>query len=515
MDSRDDEMAKATHKPLPVESDNGNIEYKRRLDEKNCRGFEKLRSQMLYRMDEGLTLTGSPDAIYYLGIEDDGTISGLKLEELQPTLTLFLKLVDVCYAMVILKRIFITEYGDYVNLVVRKSADIQLFNEVRIALVGPPDAGKTTLLGTITSGESDNGDGSARSSIFRYDHEMEEGVTSSIKHEIIGFKDGQIINYSTGFMYGAEDIACNSDKLISFVDLPGELKYNKTMIFGLLATKPDYIFLLWNQEVDSYQSYLDICQRLEIPIIMVETKSDIYQPIDKDMVHYIDNESDITTMFDQGKIPCIRISNVDLDLKIIHSVLNYLEIISAFNNDIQDEMDGTEFVINDIFDIPDVGIVVNGILNSGSIKMGDKLMIGPYQNSFSDIEITSIHKKQVPSKKVYPGESATLMIHYDVKKIKPSKHQMILSDDLVGNVVNQFYVKVNNGQLRELEEGHNVPMFVRNVYDPITVDDKEEYADYYLLSVKFDDHRVNYLDDGEKCVFRLGADFIIGIISLN
>ena len=61
------------------------------------------------------------------------------------------------------------------------------FIDLRMAVLGNVDAGKSTLLGVLTHGEHDNGRGRARLNLFRHLHEIQSGRTSSISHEIIGF----------------------------------------------------------------------------------------------------------------------------------------------------------------------------------------------------------------------------------------------------------------------------------------------------------------------------------------
>lgn len=61
------------------------------------------------------------------------------------------------------------------------------FLEIRVAVVGNVDAGKSTLLGVLTHGELDNGRGHARQRLFRHKHEMESGRTSSVGNDILGF----------------------------------------------------------------------------------------------------------------------------------------------------------------------------------------------------------------------------------------------------------------------------------------------------------------------------------------
>lgn len=72
-------------------------------------------------------------------------------------------------------------------MLVRKVPDDQNNIEIRVAVLGNADAGKSTLLGVLTQGNLDNGRGRARLNMFRHLHEIQSGRTSSISHEILGF----------------------------------------------------------------------------------------------------------------------------------------------------------------------------------------------------------------------------------------------------------------------------------------------------------------------------------------
>lgn len=75
----------------------------------------------------------------------------------------------------------------YTNGACAQVPDDQHSIEVRVAVVGSVDAGKSTLLGVLTQGQLDNGRGRARLNMFRHLHEVQSGRTSSISHEILGF----------------------------------------------------------------------------------------------------------------------------------------------------------------------------------------------------------------------------------------------------------------------------------------------------------------------------------------
>lgn len=59
--------------------------------------------------------------------------------------------------------------------------------EVRVAVVGNVDAGKSTTLGVLTRGGLDDGRGKARVALFRHPHEVETGRTSSVGGEASTF----------------------------------------------------------------------------------------------------------------------------------------------------------------------------------------------------------------------------------------------------------------------------------------------------------------------------------------
>lgn len=62
-------------------------------------------------------------------------------------------------------------------------------NDIRIAVIGNVDSGKSTLVGVLTKGIMDDGRGSARTKVFNFSHEANNGRTSSIAQEIMGFND--------------------------------------------------------------------------------------------------------------------------------------------------------------------------------------------------------------------------------------------------------------------------------------------------------------------------------------
>lgn len=124
------------------------------------------------------------------------------------------------------------------------------FIEVRVAVVGNVDSGKSTLLGVLTHCVLDDGRGVARMKLFRHKHEIETGRTSSVGNDIMGFDPvGNVVNelHANGPKnLDWESICKLSSKVLTFIDLAGHEKYLKTTVFGMTGSAPDFCMLMVN-----------------------------------------------------------------------------------------------------------------------------------------------------------------------------------------------------------------------------------------------------------------------------
>lgn len=198
---------------FPPEPTVGKIEYKLRLTaEEGSERFEELVTQLNWRMRECTSeeecaefddLSQYRDAIYRLGVSDDGQVPGLSDAELAESLSVLKAMAARIPATVtIISRKAGIHPGNRsaITALVRASQS-SLFvlgggDEIRICTVGNVDSGKSTLLGLLTQGLQDDGRGRARSAVFRHRHEMETGRTSCIATTTLGFdQTGQVVNY--------------------------------------------------------------------------------------------------------------------------------------------------------------------------------------------------------------------------------------------------------------------------------------------------------------------------------
>ena len=108
---------------LKPEEEEGNIEYKR-LISNNINRLEALASQMKWRLTEG-----NGEYYYYIGIEDNGSISKLSRISLLKSLRNLRKVVDIINSEII--KVEMMQYEKYEYLIVKIKKD---FNSIYLFL---------------------------------------------------------------------------------------------------------------------------------------------------------------------------------------------------------------------------------------------------------------------------------------------------------------------------------------------------------------------------------------------
>ncbi len=489
---------------LPAEIEEGNVEYKRVVDCNDSKRAVKLKSQLLWRLSEGKRKNNNYEAIYYVGIEDDGSISGLAIDELNNSIVKLNNLAVACKSEIASTSYVYSQYGVYAKILVRKIQIPDIKDDTKVGFLGCSESGKTTLVGVLTHDKVDNGNGSARSNIFRYSHEFENGQTSCIKQEIIGFSNSTLINYNSNFLSSWEYIVQKSDRIVSLIDMPGCNKYLSTTLFGIMAYRPDYIFIVVSpQDLDSIASsqdvemYVKLCNDLNIQFTIILSKVDM---IANNVSEYLEKIQKLANNI-------LAVSSVTGEnIATLKSLLSKLQSKQIL---IDDNPESVEFLINDSIFVPDVGVVVGGILKSGSIKTGDQLLLGPYNySSVHSAKIVSIHKRQMPCTILYPGEIGSFIIKHDTNlKINKYKYMMLISKQLLCNFVNEFKIVLDNNDIsKSIKVGTELVIFVGNVTETVTVKDitKNEHT------VVFKDDSINYINNDDYVIFRYQSNILVG-----
>jgi len=315
------------------------------------------------------------------------------------------------------------------------------FCEVRIAVVGNVDAGKSTLLGVLTHNCLDNGRGHARQKLFRHKHEIETGRTSSVGNEILGFdSNGQVVNTpSHGSSLDWTDICNKSSKVLTFVDLAGHEKYLKTTVFGLTGHLPDFCLIVVGSNagmIGMAKEHLGLALALNLPVMCVVTKIDMTPPnVMKETLSVLgkllrsSGVRKLPLLVQEHKHAVIAAQNFCSErvapiFRVSSVTGEGLDNLKTFFNLLQPRIptgkinDRAEFTVDDVFSVPGVGTVVSGTLVSGKVKAGDTMLMGPdSMGKFEQVHIKSIHRKRLPVQEVVAGQAAA----FALKKIKKNQ----------------------------------------------------------------------------------------------
>ena len=328
---------------------------------------------------------------------------------------------------------------------------------MKIAVIGNVDSGKSTLVGVLTKGELDDGRGATRLKVFNYAHEVENGRTSSIAHEIMGFfKDGRQVvpkRYNPNKNKYWSKITSKADKLLTFIDLCGHEKYLKTTMFGLIGLIPDYSMIIVGANMGVSRmtvEHINISLALRIPFFVVITKIDICPKniFDETMTKLLkllkskafNRKPFVYKSLSQEKAeeeikfcaknlksnsicPVFIVSNVTgAGLGILKMFLSLLKDRSKQNKLIKKPSDPVIFDIHENFLVSGSGLVISGILKSGTIKIGSELLLGPDKEKlFKKIIVKGIHCMRRPVPEAVAGNFCCLNIRSTNKKDEVSR----------------------------------------------------------------------------------------------
>ncbi|XP_043516375.1 GTP-binding protein 1 isoform X1 [Frieseomelitta varia] len=393
---------------------------------------------LLRRLRERIQDGGS-ETIFDIGIGEDGSEDGLKEDEYEASVATLQSLAATLEADCVLLRQSKVDQGLIGQYLVRRRLDRQDFLEIRVAVVGNVDAGKSTLLGVLTHGELDNGRGLARQKLFRHKHEAETGRTSSVGNDILGFDSvGNVVNKPEHGSLDWVKICEKSSKVITFIDLAGHERYLKTTVFGMTGHAPDFGMLMVGANagiVGMTKEHLGLALALSVPVFVVVTKIDMCPPniLQENLRLLIrilkspgcrkvpvtvktadDVVVSATNFVSERLCPIFQVSNVTGEnLNLLKMFLNLLTARMISHED-----EPAEFQIDDTYSVPGVGTVVSGTTLKGVIKLNDILLLGPDPlGRFIPIAVKSIHRKRMPVREVRGGQTAS----FALKKIKRSQ----------------------------------------------------------------------------------------------
>lgn len=446
------------------EKQEGNVEYKLKIVDKDNTRIEELTTQLRYRMNEGIQ-----ECKYIIGVNDDGSIEGITNKEYEKTMENLKIMCDknnYCISNIVSRKI--NKNLCIYEILIREKNNTSYIN-LKVCMCGSVDSGKSSTLSVLVNGIKDNGRGLARDKICNYIHEIKFGRTSSISHQILGFDySGNITNYSDEKInkLSWNEIVNKSKKIVSFYDLCGHEKYLKTTITGLSTHKPDISMIIVSANSGKISNitreHIYICIVLKIPFIFVITKMDIIEkrrevynetiqsihnflkiPGIRKLALNIKNDDDVSMaadkIYSEGLTPIFEISNVSGSG--IQNLTKFYNLLSPrlIDNTKKDIL----LYIDSIFNVKGVGLVVGGNLISGTLEVGNYIHIGPFSdNNYKKVQIKSIHCKRVSLEKV-DYKSYVCMNFKGIDKKYIRKGQVCLSPNISPKSYNKFTAKIH------------------------------------------------------------------------
>jgi GTPase len=378
----------------------------------------------------------------------------------------------------------------------------------------------SSLLGCLVGGKNDDGRGSSRLSVFNFQHEVSSGRTSSIAQHILGFDShGKITNYCKIGKKSWPDIVKTSSKVISFFDLAGHKKYLKTTILGMTSSSPDVSLIVvgGNMGINNMtREHLFLCLSLAIPFVFVITKIDICkdrQKILKETIQKvnqliklpgirrvpfkINSENDVITaaknIHSLSIVPIFHISNVTGEG--IDNIKQFFNLIKQRPENIKiSSTKDVEFHVESTFYVPGVGTVVGGQLLSGSIKTGDKLMLGPNDSKYVQVHVRSIHCKRVLVQEVSSGCYVCLALK-KIERKNIRRGNVILSMKSNAIAIQEFTVNV------QIMKSHSTTIKIG--YEPVVhINNIRQTAKIIEINNKI--HARPKKINNEDCILRTG-----------
>lgn len=510
-----------------------NIEFKENLEMeyhlKKDR-IQRLASQMKYRMEKG-----DGEAVYFLGVDDDGNLVGLTDDKMDESLFVLEKVAHSIDAKINDIQKQDAGEGTVAKVLVGKE-NSQQKKHLLVGVVGHVDHGKSTLVGTLTSGSLDNGSGRTRIYLDVQKHEIERGLSADLSFAVYGFREGKPVRITNPLHKKEKSkVVEQCEKVVSFVDTVGHEPWLRTTIRGIVGQKLDFGLLTIAADQGPTaitREHLGIVLAMEIPLLVAITKIDMVTEEQtrevKDevfellkmvgkipyMVKTGDDAVFVAGNMNQHLVPVIKVSPVTGNgLDLLDELFYQLNVES----NPQDGKKPFMMYIDKIYTVTGVGTVVSGTVRQGTVKKGDKLLLGPTgTGKFIPITVRSIEMHYYKKDSAETGEVVGISLSgADVSSIKRG---MIISDLLYKpQPVREFEADVSIlVHPTTIREGYECITHIETISDTTIFQplDKEYLSagDTGKIRMKFK-YRPYAIREGQKLIFREGRSKGVGKVS--
>ncbi|GGL50572.1 GTPBP1 family GTP-binding protein [Halocalculus aciditolerans] len=389
------------------EEEGGNVEFKERLtrDVHLADGrLESLAAQLRHRV-----LSGDGEALYVVGVTDDGGIAGTSPEAFSETLDVLSFLAEEAGAHIADVQTWGADNGGLVGIAsIHDGTALDGGDDhIIVGTAGHVDHGKSTLVGSLVTGRADDGDGGTRGVMDVQPHEVERGLSADISYGVYGFADGDTVHVDhPNRKPERAKVVETADRVVSFVDTVGHEPWLHTTIRGLVGQKLDYGLLVVAADdgpTSTTREHLGVLLATELPTIVAVTKTDL---VSEERLREVETEVErllrgagrtplpvsrygtetAIEELDDTVVPLVRTSAVTEDgFDVLHEMFRRLPKTAG-------QRDGDfRLYVDRAYNVTGVGPVASGTIESGSVAAGDELALGPFPDgSFRDVDVRSI-----------------------------------------------------------------------------------------------------------------------------
>jgi elongation factor 1-alpha len=524
------------------EQEGGSVEFKERLtkDLHATEGrFESLAAQLRHRV-----LSGDGEATYVVGVTDDGGIAGIAPDAFSESMDVLSLLAEEAGAHIedvqtwgVGSTTDGAGAGDERGLVgvatIREGAVMEDHEHIVVGTAGHVDHGKSTLVGSLVTGQSDDGEGGTRSFLDVQPHEIERGLSADLSYGVYGFdEDGPVRMDNPHRKDDRARVVEQADRLVSFVDTVGHEPWLRTTIRGLVGQKLDYGLLTVAADdgpTRTTREHLGILLATDLPTIVAITKADLVGP---ERVQAVEREVE-GLLRDVDKTP-LRVGRHGVDAAVDEISETVVPVVTTSAvtsrgldalDELFERLEKTTSTVTDepfrmyvdrTYSVTGVGAVASGTVQSGRVEAGDELLLGPMADGrFEDVEVRSIEMHYHRVDEAEAGRIVGIALK-GVQEEAIERGMVLLPRDADPEPVREFEaeVMVLNHPTR-IGAGYEPVVHLETISEAAAFypeDDQLLPGDTGIARVRFK-FRPYLVEEGHRFVFREGRSKGVGTVT--
>jgi elongation factor 1-alpha len=523
------------------EQEGGSVEFKERFsrDVHLADGrLESLAAQLRHRV-----LSGDGEAEYVLGVTDDGGLAGVSPGTFSETMDVLSLLAEEAGAHIADVQTWgVDSVGAHSNedaeegivgvaTVVDGASLTPDDDHIIVGTAGHVDHGKSTLVGSLVTGDADDGDGGTRGFLDVQPHEVERGLSADLSYGVYGFDgEGPLRVRNPDRKDERAAVVEAAARVVSFVDTVGHEPWLSTTIRGLVGQKLDYGLLTVAADdgpTKTTREHMGVLFATELPTIVAITKTDL---VDDERVAEVEREVErILRQTERAPLPVAR-HGVDAAIEEVANGVVPIVRTSAVTRDGLDVFDEMferlpkttaasgpfRMYVDRTYSVTGVGAVASGTVKSGTVEAGDELLLGPFPDgTFREVEVRSIEMHYHRVDRAQAGRIVGIALK-GVREEDIERGMVLLPGDADPDPVREFEaeVMVLNHPTR-IDAGYEPVVHLETVGEAARFHPEDGQllpGDTGRTTVRFK-FRPYLVEEGQRFVFREGSSKGVGTLT--